>query len=61
MGVIGTRKAKKRILVKKAGHPGAFRKMRCQACKLGYAVESNHQGGTYQCSRCGQSFTVQKL
>jgi transposase-like protein len=50
-------KYQKQIIVKKTGHPATFRKMRCPACSVGYAVESNVEKGKYTCQRCGSSFT----
>jgi transposase-like protein len=35
--------------------------MRCPACKLGYAVESNIEKSKYVCDRCGTGFAVQGL
>lgn len=56
----GTRQ-RKQIVVRKTGHPAAFRKMRCQACGLGYCIESNVNKGEYLCNRCGATFTTQAL
>lgn len=55
----GTRGRKQQIAVEKAGHPAAFRKMRCPSCSIGYAVESNTKSGEYVCLRCGASFGAQ--
>jgi len=49
------------ITVEKTGHPAAFRKMRCPACSLGYAIESNTEKGKYSCQRCGASFGSTQL
>jgi len=49
----GTRDKQRQIAIERTGHPAAFRKLRCPACKIGYAVESNVKKGTYVCSRCG--------
>ncbi len=57
----GTGDRRKQIAVKTAGHPAAFRKMRCPACSIGYAVESNVKKGEYTCQRCGTSFGAQQL
>jgi hypothetical protein len=56
----GTRQ-RKQIVVKKTGHPAAFRKMRCQACGLGYCIEDNVEKGKFTCNRCGATFGVQAL
>lgn len=57
----GTGDRRKQIAVEKAGHPAAFRKMRCPACSVGYAVESNTKKGEYNCQRCNASFGAQAL
>jgi transcription elongation factor Elf1 len=49
----GTGDKRRQIAVEKTGHPAAFRKLRCPACSIGYAVESNTNKGKYVCSRCG--------
>lgn len=57
----GTKDRRRQIAVEKAGHPAAFRKMRCPACSIGYAVESNIKKGEYTCARCGAIFGSQAL
>jgi transposase-like protein len=56
--ISGTRQ---RVTVKKTGHPAAFRKVRCPACKQGYAVASNIDPSVYACDRCGRQFKRQGL
>ena len=55
-----TTKNKAKIVVRQAGHPGTFRKMRCPKCKLGYAVQNN-VNGDYACIRCGTVFKAGQL
>lgn len=50
-----------RVTVKKTGHPAAFRKVRCPACRIGYAVASNTEVGKYTCLRCGAEFKRQTI
>lgn len=57
----GTRDRKQQIAVERTGHPAAFRKLRCPACSIGYAVESNLKSGEFTCTRCGASFKNQAL
>jgi len=59
--IITSKTKRQQIVVKKTGHPGAFRKVRCPKCKLGYAVESNTEKGKYACSRCGKVFIQAQL
>jgi len=66
MGVIrGTRQNKKQkqemITVVRTGHPAAFRKMRCPACSLGYAVADNEDPTVYECQRCKHRFKATRL
>lgn len=56
----GTRQ-RKQIVVEKTGHPAAFRKMRCQACGVGYCIEDNVEKGVFRCTRCGTAFKSQAL
>ena len=57
----GTGDRKKQVTVEKAGHPAVFRKVRCPACSIGYAVESNLKKGEYTCQRCKAVFRNQPL
>ena len=57
----GTGDRRRQIAVEKTGHPAAFRKLRCPACSIGFAVESNIDKGTYRCSRCGAVWGNQPL
>jgi len=52
---------KKKVVVKSAGHPAAFRKMACPRCKQGYAIGDNRDGKTYKCTHCGARFTTVAL
>lgn len=44
----------KPVVVKSTGHEAAHRKIRCPACKQGYAVGDARTG--YKCSQCGRAF-----
>ena len=57
----GTADRRKQIAIERAGHPAAFRKVRCPACSIGYAVESNTKTGEYTCQRCGAVFGSQSF
>jgi len=57
----GTGDRRRQIAVERAGHPATFRKLRCPACSIGYAVESNTDKGKYTCTRCGAVFSNQTL
>ena len=58
MPEIITTKNRNRVVVKKTGHPAAFRKIRCPVCRLGYGVQSNVDQGVYMCSRCKRQFAT---
>lgn len=60
-GTKGLKRRRQQVVIKKAGHPGNIRKIRCAACSLGYAVESNTNKGVYQCGRCGHAFVMQAM
>ena len=59
--VIGTamkrRKKTPAVAVRKAGHPAAFRKVRCLACHQGYAIQDPVDKTRWVCARCGAAFT----
>lgn len=57
----GTGDKRRQIAVERTGHPAAFRKLRCPACSIGYAVENNTKKGEYTCQRCGAVFGNQAL
>jgi ribosomal protein S27AE len=63
--ITGTAKRKGRkpppVAVRKAGHPAAFRKVRCPKCKQGYAVQDNVKKGEWLCGRCGSVFTQMSI
>lgn len=59
--VRGTKDKKSQVTVEKAGHPAVFRKIRCPACSIGFAVESNINKGSYRCSRCGAEWNNRPL
>ena len=48
------------VTILKTGHPAVFRKMRCTACSVGYAVKSNTTGA-YVCGRCGAAVKIQTM
>ena len=52
------RARKPQVVVKKTGHPAAFRKMRCPTCRLGMAVAKPNSDKEYICDRCGAGFTA---
>ena len=59
----GTKDRKKlqgrqQVVVEKAGHPAAFRKMRCPKCSLGMAVAKPNNDKEFICDRCGLGFTA---
>lgn len=54
----GTQDAKKANVVK-TQHFAGTEKMRCQGCKVGYAVKVETSGGfVYRCNRCGREYDV---
>jgi len=62
MSVITTKnRPKRQVVVKDAGHPAAFNKIRCPKCSLGYAVKSMTEPDKFTCERCHTTFTVGKL
>ena len=56
--VHGTQGAKKVDIVR-TQHEANWGKMRCQGCKVGYAVKVETAGGSvYRCNRCGREYSV---
>jgi hypothetical protein len=54
----GTQDARK-VGIVKSMHPANVNKVRCQGCKLGYAVKIETSGGfVYRCNRCGREYSV---
>ena len=54
----GTADGKKYGLVK-TQHKAGVGKMRCQGCKVGYAVQvMTADGLVYRCNRCGREYKV---
>lgn len=52
----GTQDGKK-VGVVKSQHAANIGKMRCQGCKVGYAVKVETTGGwVYRCNRCGREY-----
>lgn len=57
--VKGTADARK-VGVLKTQHAAGINKMRCQGCKVGYAVKVESSGGpVYRCNRCGREFLAE--
>lgn len=59
--VAGTKDRNRQVTVESAGHPAVYRKIRCQRCSVGYAVEDNVKKGVFRCLRCGAAFKSQVL
>jgi DNA-directed RNA polymerase subunit RPC12/RpoP len=57
---IVTTKNRTPVALDKAGHPAAYRKIRCPVCRQGYGVHSNTED-VYVCDRCGRTFKSGKL
>lgn len=55
----GTQDAKK-VGIVKTQHQANINKMRCQGCKVGYAVKIETTGGfKYRCNRCGREYDAE--
>ena len=43
----------------KSQHVANIKKMRCQGCKVGYAVQvETSRGNVYRCNRCGREYNM---
>jgi len=60
MAISTKNRRQEQVVVHQTGHPGAFRKMRCPKCSLGYAVQSN-VNKSYVCTRCGSVFNATNI
>jgi DNA-directed RNA polymerase subunit RPC12/RpoP len=62
--ITGTQANKKKsgapVAVLKSGHASVYRKIRCTACSVGYAVRNNVDD-TYKCQRCGATVKMTSM